>query len=224
MMIRLVRATRHFFEVLWSRQAYLNLVYLLAAFPLGVLYFIFVVTGLSTGLSLTIVWVGIPVLLTVGVGCWALASFERLLAIVCLREEIPPIREAPPPAPGLWAFLKGYLTHPVNWKSPVFLLLKFPLGIATFSILAVLLTLTLAMLTLPLTYERVDIQFGGFLSPGRAIWQMDGAWEALLGTAIGLLLWPATLWIVNGLAWLHGKFARIMLSAEPLSIRGNASP
>ncbi|MGD2146148.1 MAG: sensor domain-containing protein, partial [Anaerolineae bacterium] len=60
MMIRLVRGTRKFIEVLWSRQAYLNLVYLLAAFPLGVLYFIFLVTGLATGLSLTIVWVGIP--------------------------------------------------------------------------------------------------------------------------------------------------------------------
>jgi len=224
MMIRLVRATRHFFEVLWSRQAYLNLVYLLAAFPLGVLYFIFLVTGLSTGLSLTIVWVGIPALLAVGVGCWALASFERLLAILCLKEEIPPMKEAPPPAPGPWAFLKAYLTHPVTWKSPLFLLLKFPLGTATFSILAVLLTLTLALLTLPLTYERVDIQFAGFLSPGRVFWQVDGAWEALLGTAVGLVLWPATLWIGNRLAWIHGKFARIMLSAEPPDVRRDTPP
>jgi hypothetical protein len=220
MMTRLVRGTRKFFEVLWSRQAYLNLVYLLAAFPLGVLYFIFLVTGLATGLSLTIVWVGIPLLLMVGVGWWALASFERLLAILCLKEELPPMRKAAPAGQGLWAFLKGYLTDPVTWKSPIFLLLKFPLSTATFSILVTLVTLTLGLLTLPLTYQQVDVQFEGFFAPDRAVWQVDGMWEALLGTALGLVLWPATLWIVSGLAWLHGKFARIMLSAEPLSIGG----
>ncbi|MGD2147761.1 MAG: sensor domain-containing protein, partial [Anaerolineae bacterium] len=143
---------------------------------------------------------------------------------LCLKEELPPMRKAAPAGQGLWAFLKGYLTDPLTWKSPVFLLLKFPLSTATFSILVILVTLTLALLTLPLTYERMDVQFGGFFSPGRAIWRVDGTWEALLGTAIGLVLWPATLWIVNALAWLHGKFARIMLSAQPLRFRGNTPP
>jgi hypothetical protein len=40
--------------------------------------------------------------------------------------------------------------------------------------------------------------------------------EALLGTLIGLLLWPVTLHITNGLAWVHAKFAKVMLSVDSM--------
>jgi len=50
-----------FFKVIVSGQAYLNLFYLLVAFPLGVFYFVFLVSGLSAGVSLAIIWVGIPI-------------------------------------------------------------------------------------------------------------------------------------------------------------------
>ena len=45
---------------------------------------------------------------------------------------------------------------------------------------------------------------------------LDGLGEALIGTLIGVILWPATLQLVNGMAWVHAKFARVMLSMDPL--------
>jgi hypothetical protein len=71
-----------------NSQAYLNLFYILVAFPLGVFYFVFLVSGLSTGISLLIVWAGIPILVLVGVGWWVLANFERLMAIYWLKEDV----------------------------------------------------------------------------------------------------------------------------------------
>jgi hypothetical protein len=215
MMIHPIQTTRRFFKVIVSKQAYLNLVYLLAAFPLGVLYFVFLVTGLSTGIFLSIVWVGIPLLILIGVGWWVLASFERLMAIFWLKEEVPAMTLPPGPGKGISASFRGYLTNPVTWKSPVYLFLKFPLGTATFVILVTLISLTLAFLTLPLTYELLDFQIGGFFSPDQGGWQIDGMGEALLGTLIGLMLWPVTMQIINGLAWVHAKFARVMLSVDP---------
>ena len=215
-MKKLTLAFVHFFKVVINGQAYLNLVYLLAAFPLGVFYFVFLVTGLSLGVSLSILWVGIPLLLMVGVGWWMLARFERLISIHWLKEEVPSITVPHNPVEGIWPTFKSYITNPVTWKSPLYLFLKFPLGVATFTILIILVSLTLAFLTLPLTYQVLDFQIGGFFSVDQILWQVDGLGEALVGTLIGLILWPATLQLINGMTWVHAKFARVMLSADPI--------
>ena len=211
-----VLAIYRFFKVVVSGPAYIKLIYLLAAFPLGVFYFVFLVTGLSLGISLSIIWVGIPLLLVVGAGWLALAHFERFMAIHLLGENIPAIKPLQPAGKYPWGQIKSYLANPVTWKSPVYLLTKFPLGIATFSILVTLMSLTLAALTLPLTYPHLDVQFAGFFSPDKFTWQVDSLGQALLGTLVGLLLWPLTMQISNGLAWVHAKFARLMLRMEPI--------
>ena len=219
-MINPIEITVRYFKVIISRQAYLNLIYLLAAFPLGVFYFIYLVSGLSIGISLSIVWVGIPLLLVVGIGWWILARFEHFLTVHWLKEEIPSMmlpQNTVPPAAGnkkIWEYFKGYFFNPVTWKSPGYLLLKFPIGIATFAILITFISLSLAFLTLPLTYQLLDFQISGFFSPDSLVWQVDNIFEALLGTLMGVLLWPLTLQIANGLAWVHAKFARVMLSVN----------
>jgi len=215
-MINPIQTINRFFKVVVNGQAYLNLIYLLAAFPLSVFYFVFLVSGLSAGISLSIVWVGIPLLVVVGAGWWGLASFERFMAIHLLKESIPAMKTPQRAGIDIWRQLKGYFTNPVTWKSPAYLLLKFPLGIATFAILVTLISMTLATLTLPLTYEYLDFQIAGFFSPDKLPWQVNSLGQALLGTLIGLLLWPLTMQVTNGLAWVHAKFARMMLSIDPI--------
>jgi hypothetical protein len=206
-----------FFKVIVSGQAYLNLFYLLAAFPLGVFYFAFLISGLSAGISLSIIWVGIPILLLVGVGWWALASLERFMAIHWLKEDVPAMALPSTEDADVWTRFKEFFTNPVTWKSPLYLLLKFPLGIATFVILITLTSLTLAFLTMPFTYEFLpEFQVGIFLDPGLSTWRIDSISDALLGALIGLMLWPVTLHVTNGLAWVHAKFAKVMLSVDPM--------
>lgn len=204
-----------FFRVMISGQTYLNLIYLGAAFPLGVFYFVFLVSGLSTGISLAIIWVGIPILLLVGVAWWVLASFERFMAINLLKEDIPAIARPSNEGADLWSRFKIYFANPVTWKSLLYLFLKFPLGITTFIILITLVSLTLAFLSMPLTYEHLQYFQGGIsFGPGLPIWQIDSLNDALLGALIGVMLWPVTLHVTNGLAYVHAKFARLMLGAE----------
>jgi len=204
-----------FFKVMGSGQSYLNLLYLLAAFPLGLFYFCFLVCGLSLGVSLTIVWVGLPILLLVGAGWWLLAGFERLMAIHLLKEDVPTMKRPSNESAGIWTRFTGYLANPVTWKGLLYLLVKFPLGMVTFVILVILIALTVAFVSLPFTYQSQQFFQDGFLHAGQFVWQIDSLGEALLGTLIGLLLWPLSLNISNGLAWLHAKFARLMLSIDP---------
>ena len=81
-----VSKKRGFFGVVAEPRSYLNIVYLLLAFPLGTFYFVFLVTGLSLGFGLIITLVGIPILLLVLSGSWVLCRFERQVAITLLNE------------------------------------------------------------------------------------------------------------------------------------------
>jgi hypothetical protein len=145
-----------------------------------------------------------------------MASFERFMAVHLLNEDIPAMAAPVNENTDMWTRFKVYFTNPVTWKSLLYLFLKFPLGLATFVILITLVSLTLAFLSMPLTYEsQTPFQAGISIGMGVPVWHIDSLSEALLCVVIGLLLWPATLHITNGLAWVHAKFARLMLSLNP---------
>lgn len=206
-----------FFRVIGSAKAYRNLLYLMAAFPLGVFYFVFLVSGISTGISLVIVWVGIPILILVGVGWWFLAGFERMIAIHWLNEDIPAMTPPSADQPNIWTRIVNHLTNPATWKSLLYLMMKFPLGVATFVIVITLVSLTLAFLSMPFIYETQQLlQGGGFFGLGLLDWNIDSMADALLAALIGILLWPITLHVINMMTWVHAKFATLMLSYNPI--------
>ena len=82
-------------------QTYLNLVYLVLAFPLGLAYFLFLVVGLTVGFALVLTLVGIPILLLMHLAAWVLMKLERWLAIRLLGVDIPPMSPVDPQGP-LW--------------------------------------------------------------------------------------------------------------------------
>jgi hypothetical protein len=200
-----------------SPQAYINLIYSLATFPLGIFYFVFLVSGLALGVSLAIIWVGIPILMFVGLASLVMGSFERFMAIHLLKENIPELLFPSNLSRDIWSPIKENITNPVLWKSPIYLFLKFPLGLASFTVLVTMVSLTLALLTLPITYESMGIIGPGiFFGADLPAWHIDSMGDALLGSVVGLILWPVTLHVTNALTWVHAKFAKLMLSADPM--------
>ena len=198
-----------FFGVIFRGQTYLNLLYLLMAFPLGLFYFVLLVTGFSLGFGLLIVWVGVIILAGMLVAWWGCALFERQTAISLLHEDIPPMMRNIPAGLKTWDLVKSYLANPVTWKSLAYLLLKFPLGIITFVVLVTLLTLTLGFLTVPVTYQFFPIEILYFGKSGILI---DTLWEAIACFFVGLVLLFPTLHILNGLARISGRFTKVMFS------------
>jgi hypothetical protein len=206
-----------FFSVMVNGQSYLKMIYLLASFPLGILYFIFLVSGLSLGISLVIIWVGIPILVMVGAVLWAFANFERSITVHLLKEDLPSLSIPTRPGIDLWARIKDHLSKPVTWKSVLYLSLKFPLGIFTFVVLAILISLTLAFLTMPLNFHFMhSSQAGIFLNSSNPIWTIDSLSDALLLAMIGLMMWPITMHVSDRLAWVHAKFAKLMLNNDSI--------
>ncbi len=188
-------------------RTYSNLVYLMLAFPLGIFYFVYLVTGLSLGFGLIITLAGIPILLAVLGGSWVFCVFERELARVLLGTNIEFHANAPT-APGWWGRMKAFLTDQVTWTGVGYLLLRFPLGIASFVAVVTLLAVSLGLIAAPTYYwvgdsANVNFEIGS--------WDLDTFGEALLLTIVGFPLLPASLHLLNGWAWVSGRVASLML-------------
>ena len=210
-----------FFRVVVDPQSYVNILYLLLSFPLGIAYFVFLVTGISVGFGLLIIWVGIPILGLVLAGAWALCQLERLLAIHLIKEDIPAIARGDDRSGRVgdghsslgaeerlfiaaWRRLKTHLTNRLTWTGILYLFLKFPLGIASFVMVVVLVAVTAAFLGAPFYYWVDDGADMGF-------WRVDELWEAVILTLIGIPAAFISLNAMNGAAFLSGRLARVML-------------
>ncbi|MEA3478854.1 MAG: sensor domain-containing protein [Bacteroidota bacterium] len=195
---------KKFFGVVTRGDTYLNIIYLLLAFPLGTAYFVFLVTGLLLGFSLPF-WVGIPILLFMIVAWWGLVVFERQLAIWLLHADIPPISRHSVSGQSAWVQLKTHLSNPLTWKGLAYLFARFPLGIFSFIVAFTLIVLTGALLFAPLTYTNPESQLYVFS------WQIDTLNEAVICSILGLCVGLISMHGMNGLAFVSGRFASLML-------------
>ena len=198
-MTEIETSLREFLMVAYRKQTYMNILYLLFSFPLGTAYFIFLVTGLSLGFGLLLVWIGIPVLVLVFLAWWEIASFERQMAIWLLGVDIPPLSLKPVNEKSILGRTLYRLKSPVTWKALLFLLVKFPLGILSLVVMAFLVSLTLGMLINPILY-LVGESF------------VNNLQEAILVSISGIFVGLASMHVLNLLAHISGSFAKMMLS------------
>ncbi len=213
-----------FFTAPIEVRTYTNLLYLALAFPMGLLYFIFLVTGLTTGFALTIIWIGLPILAVVFASSFGMSALERRLAIHLLGAKVPPMAPQRTGAPeNVWKMVQEFLANPVTWKGMGFLFVKLPLGVFTFALTISLMSLSLGLLAAPLLYPWNDL-FIGF-------WVVDTLGEALLVSAFGVLFMLVSLNLFNLLAMAWRELAEAMLGshrfevpAAPVSIEPSALP
>lgn len=215
-----------FYGVFARAATYLNLVYLYLTFPLGIVYFVFLVTGWSLGISLAILWVGLLVLALVFAISWGLSAFERWLAIWLLRVEIAPMQRKLDPGMKFWPRLKAYFANPVTWKGMLYLLIKFPLGILNFSVATTVLATSFSLLAAPLALliPGWHISMGDWnlnveiFSRQIVVPQPDPYMVTGLAFLAGIFLAPASLHLLNWMAKWQGKLAQAMLGRKDLVV------
>jgi hypothetical protein len=196
------KPTNGFFGVLLDPQSYLNMAYLLTAFPLGTFYFVFLVTGLALGAGLSITLLGIPILGVVFASTRALCTVERRIANAVLKTRIPSTPETEHVS-GLWNQFKALLKDRTTWTGMLYLFIKFPLGIATFTVTVVLISASLALIGTPIVTPFVDIDF--------VFWQVTTWQGTLILTLFGIMLLFVSFHLLNGLALVSARLARISL-------------
>jgi hypothetical protein len=225
-MSKLSEYLERFFFVFLKGRTYLNMLYLLLSFPLGIIYFVVLITGFAIGIPLIIIWVGLLVCLGVFALWYFFVVFERKLAIWLLKVDISPINTPDFKTKNLWSKFKATVGDPVTWKGLAFLVAKFPLGTISFSILVTLLTLSLSMLAAPLYYRWFQPQINLTWSTLPMHWTLvDTLPEALIMGLVGLIVLLISMHIFNGMAVLSGKFARVMLgNRDAATITAETTP
>lgn len=204
------------FGVAFNSQTYLNMLYLLLALPLSIIYITFLSIGLSLGIPLLILWFGIFILAGTMIGWYGLASLERKMAIAMLGVPISPMQDPSVKDHNLWERFKQLTRNPVTWKSLIFLIAKLPIGIISFTLLTTLLILSMSLLTTPLYYQAfpVMIDLGGWGPAALQNLVVDTSAEAWNCALAGLISLLVSMHILNGLAWLCGRFASLMLGKK----------
>jgi Putative sensor len=174
-----------------TARGWTSLTHHLLGLPLGTAYFIWLVTGLSTGLGLAITIVGIPLLTLVLAATRPLLAFERGLAKALLGSDLPPVAVAPQ-AEGWLGRLKAYWTDGTTWRGVGYLLARFPIGVATFTIAVTAYSVALWCLAAPLLapLEAMDLGF----------WEPDTVLEGLAFVPFGVVALFTAGWISEGMA------------------------
>jgi signal transduction histidine kinase len=197
----------------WRREvldprSYGRIGYLLLAGVLGTFEFIVLVTAIALGVGFAVTLVGIPILIATVYVWGGLAESERRVIGTLTGATIPnPYRPVPDGA-SWWERLRTRLADPATWKDLVFLLLQFPLGLVSFIVSVVVLSVGLYGLTLPFWYwavpDGVDV----------GIFQVDQLWEALalvpLGAVVILLGVPA----LSAFGRLYIGYAEVLLGSN----------
>ncbi len=211
---------REFFGVARQKRTYLNLLYLLLAFPFGTLYFVLLVTGLSVGLGTFVMGIGVPILVLTIIMWGGFAAFERTLARAWLGTVIP-FLPGPRQAGMTWfQRLKAHLSNPVTWTSLLYLFLEFPFGIISFTLVFTLLGVSLSLTFGWLAYlidTMIYNAVGGGYSSYEFLVKINGQiqpWAIVvfgIFALLGILATIAALHVLNGIAHAWGQFARLML-------------
>jgi len=200
----------------WFRQLGLDTGYSLASFPLAIAAFVVVVTGLSLGAGLLVVWVGVPVLAATLVAARGFAAAERAWLPAVLRRPLPvPVYRQ---AEGTW--LRRLLTplrDPQTWLDALHALARFPLAIVGFVV-----TVTFGSLALGgLTYAA-----WGWALPDPAADPHDTDLLELMGlqstpgsrialyTGIGLFCALVLPFAIRGVALLQAEVGRLLLTSR----------
>jgi hypothetical protein len=198
---------KRFFGVAAQARTWLNIIYLWLAFPLGLFYFVFLTVGLTLGLGLVVVWLGLPILLVVVGAWWLFGAFERAQTEYLLGMPVAPSPRAWETAEGVWAKLKAHFGHPATWKDLILLFVKLPLGIVSFTLAVTAIAVTTSLLAGPLFwYFRVPMFNGTWVPP---------LWAAILAVPLGLLSFFVWLHVLNAWAWVCGRWAQSMFGISP---------
>lgn len=186
------------FGVVTDGQTYRNLLYLVLAFPLGLLYYVVLTVGFALGVGLSVLLVGLGILFVTVVGVRHVASLERALANALLGTDIADPDDVHSDGEGLVATAMAYIRAPSTWRGLGFVFLKFWIGILSFVLLVSVLGTAIELLLLPAVPGGVfNVQVSG--------WNVAEAFRTTTNRAVGV---PAG--AVLGLLALHvlNAFAR----------------
>jgi len=176
-------------------QTYRQLLYAFLSFPLGLAYFITMIVGLSVGIGTSILVIGLVILGLTFALARVYGHLERELAKALLGATFEPR----PALPREWrAVIKDRRT----WTMVMYLILRFPIGIAGF-VGSMMMLASVPAMAAPLLYTEVPYWIGTE--------RVVNFEESLLVSLFGCVFFLLAAHLVNGVALISRRLATALL-------------
>jgi signal transduction histidine kinase len=181
--------------------------YLVVSFAVGIATFTFFVTAISLGVSLLVIWVGLPILIATAWVARRLAALERLRASRVLGEPVP-AAYLPPRGTGLLDRMHTALADAATWKDLLWLVIVLPaLGLAGFTLAVSVWGAAIGTVLMPAWFWAVP-------APGVdwGLFTIDKLWEAFAVVPIGLVLLAVAVPLTRASGYGLASLGRVLLA------------
>jgi len=198
---------KRLFGVYTDPRTWGALLYMFIAFVTGILYFTWVVTGLSLSVGLMILIIGIPIVVVFLLSVKGVALLEGRLVEALLGERMPRRPLFSQPGQGLMQRFKSLLSDQHTWLSMLYMFLQLPIGTFYFILAVTLNSLGLALLVGPVFQMTTKIPFIYFGNSGILL----PLWLLILCTFGGLAILTLSMHLVRAIGAGHGRYAKRLL-------------
>ena len=198
---------RRFFGIFADSRAWGAFLYLIFSLATGIIYFTWVVTGVSLSAGLMVLIIGLPfaglfILSIRGIGLVEGLIVEALLGTRMPRRPLFYRKNT-----GWWQNFKAMVSDKHTWLSLVYMIVHLPLGIIYFSILVTLIAVSLYGIALPIMQLGFDLP----VSYVNGVTYYLVAWMLPLTVIAGILLATLTMHLAKYLGRKHGAMAKALL-------------
>lgn len=199
-----------FFGIYADPKAWGALVYLSISIITGIIYFTWVMTGISLTLGLTILIIGLPFSALFLLSIRAVALLEGRMVEALLGVRMPRRSVFAPQNVNWLERLKTQALDKQTWRIIGYMLMQMPLGVLYFTILSTAFALSLGFISLPILQTVLKMPL---LSIGNQTYYVPGVALPFI-VAWGVCLWTSIMHLIRFIGQLHGRFAKFMMVAE----------
>lgn len=198
---------RRFFGVLGDIRTYGALLYMLLSLATGIFYFTWAATGLSLSAGLIVLIIGLPFVAAFLLSARGIALIEGRIIEGVLGERMPRRVAFFRKDLGWWGGFKALIGDRTTWSAILYMFLQLPLGIIYFTIMITLISLSLALVAMPILHYVFNYPF---VQTDHHLYYLPG-WSMPLVVMAGLLLTIVTLHVARGLGRMHARYAKKLL-------------
>jgi len=199
------------FGVYTDPRTWGSILFMFISFITGIIYFTWVITGLSLSIPLMILIFGVPFAILFLLSVQGLGLLEGRLVEALLGVRMPRRRFFTQPGLKWLDRLKALVSDRHTWLSMLYMLLQLPLGILYFTLNVTVVSVSLALIASPVIQKFTNI----------AVINLDNGpvflpyWGLLLMAFGGFCLLTVGMHLARAIGWLHGRYAKWMLVNLP---------
>jgi len=179
--------------------------FLLFTFATGVFYFSFYLVALTLGFSLSFTVAGVPLITHVLRTTSTFLQFERIQTKIYTDITTTPCVNPLSTNASIWLQAKREMMNRSNWMAIGWLMLKFPIGVASLIMAVMLYVLPLVVIVFPYLFPIINISIMDV--------PIDNFAKSVLVSAVGVALMMVSSRLAGRLTRMLGHYTRLMMNS-----------